>query len=80
MENDLRMDIRKRARLTRGLLNLLKDDIECICIDADTCDLLTIGESINEAKDTIQKIIDNVMELEYAVYVLKQDSRGKQSV
>jgi hypothetical protein len=70
------MDIRKRARLTRGLLNLLKDDIDCICIDADTYDLFTINESINEAKDTIQKIIDSVMELEYMVYQAKEPSRN----
>ena len=76
MERDVKMDIRKRARLTRGLLNLLKDDIECICIDADTYDLFTIGESINEAKDTIQKLIDSVMELEYMVYTVKQESRN----
>lgn len=73
MEYDVKMDVRKRARLTRGLLNLLKDDIECITIDADTYDLFTIGESINEAKDTIQKMIDSLMELEYIVYQAKQD-------
>ena len=72
MCNDAKLNIMKRARLTRGLLNLLKDDIECICMDADTYNLFTIGESINEAKDTVQKIIDSIMELEYAVYVAKQ--------
>jgi hypothetical protein len=75
MHDELKWDIRKRARLTRGLLNLLKDDIDCICIDADTYDLFAIGDSINEARDTIQKIIDSVMELEYAVYQLKQNTR-----
>ena len=75
MSDKIKMDIRKRARLTRGLLNLLKDDIDCICIDADTYDLFTINESINEAKDTIQKIIDSVMELEYMVYQAKEPAR-----
>lgn len=70
---DVKMDIRKRARLTRGLLNLLKDDIDCICIDADTYDLFSMRVSIDEAKDTVQKIIDSVMELEYIVYKAKQD-------
>ena len=72
MLDDIRFDIRKRARLTRGLLNLLKDDIDCICIDADTDDLFTIDVSIAEAKDTTQKIIDSVMELEYMVYKAKE--------
>ena len=75
MDDKVKMDIRKRARLTRGLLNLLKDDIDCICIDADTYDLFTINESINEAKDTIQKMIDSVMELEYMVYQAKEMPR-----
>ena len=76
MHENLKWDIRKRARLTRGLLNMLKDDIDCICIDADTNDLFTIGESIHEAKDTIQKMIDSIMELEYAVYTLKQNDNN----
>lgn len=76
MDDKVKMDIRKRARLTRGLLNLLKDDIDCICIDADTYDLFTINESINEAKDTIQKMIDSVMELEYLVYQVKEGTRN----
>lgn len=75
MIDKIKMDIRKRARLTRGLLNLLKDDLDCICIDADTYDLFTIGESIVEAKDTIQTIIDSVMELEYLVYQAKDQTR-----
>lgn len=56
-----------------GLLNLLKDDIDMINMDADNYDLMTIGESICEAKDTIQKMIDNIMELEYLVYTVKSD-------
>lgn len=72
MLDEMKWDIRKRARFTRGLLNLLKDDLDCICIDADTNDLFTIGDSITEAKDTIQKIIDSVMELEYMVYKARE--------
>lgn len=77
MCKDVKLEIITRARLTRGLLNLLKDDIEMINLDATNYDLMTIGESICEAKDTIQKIIDNIMELEYLVYVTKNpDSRN----
>ena len=75
MVHEIKMEMQKRARLARGLLNLLKDDIECVCIDADTYDLFTIGESIKEAKDTIQKITDNITELEYLVYLSKQETR-----
>lgn len=77
MCKDVKLEIITRARLTRGLLNLLKDDIEMINLDATNYDLMTIGESICEAKDTIQKMIDNIMELEYLVYVTKNpDSRN----
>ena len=76
MCKDVKLEIITRARLTRGLLNLLKDDIEMINLDATNYDLMTIDESICEAKDTIQKMIDNIMELEYLVYVTKNpDSR-----
>lgn len=51
----------------------MKDDIDMINMDADNYDLMTIGESICEAKDTIQKMIDNIMELEYLVYTVKSD-------
>lgn len=71
--NNVKLEVITRARLTRGLLNLLKDDIEMINLDADNYDLMTIGESICEAKDTIQKMIDNIMELEYLVYTAKSD-------
>ena len=76
MENELKWDIRKRARLTRGLLNLLKDDIDCICIDADTNDLYLISESINEARDTIQKMINSIEELECVVRETREVSRN----
>lgn len=65
MIQDTRIEIRKRAYLNRGILNLLKDDIDCICIDADTYDLFTIGDSIKDARDTIRKLNDNLIKLEH---------------
>ena len=73
MCRNVKTEVITRARLTRGLLNLLKDDIDVINMDADNYDLMTIGESICEAKDTIQKMIDNIMDLEYLVYTVKSD-------
>ena len=73
MCRNVKTEVITRARLTRGLLNLLKDDIDMINMDADNYDLMTIGESICEAKDTIQKMIDNIMDLEYLVYTVKSD-------
>ena len=68
----IRNEIKARARLSRGLLNVLKDDIEMINIDADNLDLYNIDESIKETKDTLADIIENINELEYAVASLKE--------
>ena len=63
-----------RARLSYGLLNVLKDDIDCINIDTDNNDLVSLTESIIETKITLQKMVDNITELEHIVYLSR---RGK---
>lgn len=75
MHTDSKMKMRKQARLARGIVNLLIDDLDMICSDTDEYNLLALDISIKEAKDTIQRLIDNVMDLEYSVYLLKNDSR-----
>ena len=75
MQIDSKMKMRKQARLSRGILNLLRDDIEMICSDTDAYDLISLDLSIDEAKDTIQRLIDSIMDLEYSLYLLKSDSR-----
>lgn len=75
MQIDSKMKMRKQARLSRGILNLLKDDLEMICSDTDEYNLIALDLSINEAKDTIQRLIDSIMDLEYSLYLLKTDSR-----
>ena len=58
-----------RARLSYGLLNVLKDDIDCINIDTDNNDLVSLTESIIETKITLQKMVDDITELEHIVYL-----------
>lgn len=65
-------EIRARARLSRGLVHILKDDIEMLNIDADDFNLFTISESIKETKNTLKDIMDNINELELAVAVAKE--------
>lgn len=72
--NDIRREMQTRARLSYGLLNVLKDDVECINIDTDNNDLISLTESIIEMKITLQKMVDNITELEYIVY---SSRRGK---
>ena len=65
-------EIRARARLSRGLVHILKDDVDMLNIDADDFNLFTINESIKEVKSTIQDMLDNINELELAVAVAKE--------
>ena len=68
----VRNEIKARARLAKGLLNILKDDVEMLNLDADNLDLFSIDESIKETKDTLCDIMENINELEYAVASLKE--------
>ena len=71
----IRNEIKARARLSRGLLSILKDDIDMLNIDADNLNLISIEESIKETKDTLCDIMDNINEMEYAVISLKEVRR-----
>lgn len=76
MKRSIKTELKARSRLSHGLLNLLKDDLETIDLDIDSNDFISISESIQEAKSTIQKLVDNITELEYTIYLSKRaDSR-----
>lgn len=61
---ELKMVMRNKARLAKGLVNLLHDDTEQMCIDVDDFDMFSLCEAINEAKRTAQNLIDTIAELE----------------
>lgn len=70
---DIRKEMKDRARLARGLANALGYDVDYIYSDVENLDLLCMNESIRETKDTLQKLMDNVTELEYLLYLAKRD-------
>ena len=70
---DVKKEIKERARLSRVLANALCQDADFLYSDAEVYDVMCMAESIKETKETIQKMIDNVMELEYLVYLIKND-------
>ena len=72
MTHELRIEMRKRARRLKGLVNLLADDIYHVNSDASEFDLLCLSESINDAKSTLQMLIDGTTELEYTLYLSNQ--------
>ena len=77
IENKLKM--KKHARFASGLLNILKDDIALIRIDVEQNNMASLKDSLEETKDTLQRIMDTVVELDYELYLAEQEiSRKKQ--
>jgi hypothetical protein len=70
---ELKMIMRSKARLASGLVNLLKDDTEQMCIDVDDFDMFSLGEAIREAKRTSQNLLDTVNELERDLRMVKRE-------
>jgi hypothetical protein len=66
--------MRSKARLARGLVNLLIDDTEQMCIDVEDFDMFSLNEAIREAKRTTQSLLDTVNELERDIRLAKRDA------
>ncbi len=75
MDINTRIKMRSKARLTKGLMNILFDDVERICNEVDDCDVVNLKDSIEDAKGTLQCLLDNIVELEYTVYLSRRGSR-----
>lgn len=71
---ELKMVMRSKARLANGLVNLLKDDTEQMCIDVDDFDMFSLGEAIREAKRTSQSLLDAINDLERDLRLAKRDT------
>lgn len=71
--NDIRREMQTRARPSYGLLNVSKDDVDCINIDTDNNDLVSLTESIIETKITLHKMVDNITKLEHIVCLSRRD-------
>ena len=71
---ELKMVMRSKARLANGLVNLIKDDTEQMCIDVDDLDMFSLCEAIREAKRTTQNLLDTINELERDLRLIKRDT------
>lgn len=71
---ELKMIMRSKARLASGLVNLLKDDTEQMCIDVDDLDMFSLGEAIREGKRTAQNLLDTINGLERDLRIMKRDA------
>lgn len=74
---DIRKEMRDRARLAKGLANALGYDVEYVSMDVESCDLMCMNESIRETKETLQRLTDNITEIEYLMYLLQKDVSRK---
>ena len=71
--SDIKKEMKDRARLSKGLVNALACDVDYIFTDVKNYDVICLSESLREAKDTVQKIIDNLTEIEYLLYLMRQN-------
>lgn len=71
---DMKMIVRSKARLAKGLVNLLKDDVDQIWNDINAFDMVSLEDTINDTKRTAQQLMNIATELEYYHYLLKEDA------
>lgn len=73
MRNDPKRKIAEQARLICGIMNVLSDDINFLRSDANDYDFINLSESINNTKETLQVLMDNVISLEYMLYLFEKE-------
>ena len=71
--SNVKNELKERARLLRGLATAFGCDAEYIFTDAKNIDLICLNESVKEARYTVQRITDNIKEIEYLMYLMQQD-------
>lgn len=70
---DIKREVKARARLLRGLVNVFQLDADYIWSDSNNYDAACLNESIQEAKITLQQITDSLTELEYLLYLIRRE-------
>ena len=71
-QHEVKSIMRGKARLARGLVNLLDYDAERMYTDIDTLSIDRLDETINETKRTIQQLLDVTSDIEYCLYAIKR--------
>lgn len=71
---ELKMIMRGKARLAKGLVNLLKDDTELIYGDVNDFDMARLEEDVREAKRTTQQLTDVITDIEHYLFLAKKDA------
>lgn len=71
MNRKTRRNLQNKARLIRGLTNVLMYDADNIADDINYHDYEQLQETLTNTKTTLQTIMDAVIEIEYALYLDK---------
>lgn len=66
-QQELKAIMRGKARLARGLVNLLDYDAERMYADIDDLSVERLEETIRETKRTIQQLMDTTTDIEYCL-------------
>ena len=71
-QQELKAIMRGKARLARGLVNLLDYDAERMYTDIDDLSVDRLEETIRETKRTIQQLMDTTTDIEYCLCAVKR--------
>lgn len=61
--------ITEKARVSYGLMHILRDCVDDLRIHANACEIDRLDEAVEDTKETLQKLVDVVTELEYILYL-----------
>ena len=71
-QQEVKSIMRGKARLARGLVNLLDYDAERMYEDIDDLRVERLEEAIRETKRTIQQLSAVTSDIEYCLYAIKR--------
>ena len=74
MSKKTKLEMRNRANVVRVLARVFLDDADYIVTDVNDRDWMALNESLTEARHTLERMVDNLTELEYMLYLLKQNN------
>lgn len=69
MNRKAKSEIRSKAKLAYGLLNILKYDIDNLRIDVNECDVDSLTRTIQDTTKTLENLIEVISEIEYVLFV-----------
>lgn len=73
MNRDMRIHVRNKARLAKGIGNIIKEDTVQLYDDLDDLASIILEEDIYEIKRSSQWLIDTLSELEHYLYLIRRD-------